>query len=394
VITKFIRVGGESIAANKGTSKYFYHNDHLGSVNVVTDINGTRVQLNEYDPWGAASRSEGSIDPDQRFTGQKLDPETGLYYYGGRYYDAEIGRFISADPFVQTIFDPQNLNRYSYVVNNPQNYTDPSGYFHKLVKKKHHGFSFFGTIFGFIFGGPIGALIGALTDFVPEARTAFRVLGIIGGIAMALNGHPEGLLYAASGALAFGKGSGFQYASMALGAAATAASLGGNGSGGGGSGPGIQVACTFCFGLFSSEAEAASRSRNESDGGGSPGARVWRSGGSEPNFRGLLQRAPSSSTASTKGFGSLSQTEALTINEALTAGAKWVGPGYQQLAPGVFRSADGLRQFRMTTSDILGRHGNIGPHVNFESFKAATDKIAAENLHMPIKGSGIGGGLP
>ena len=38
---------------------------------------------NEYDPWGGVSRSEGSIDPDARFTGQKLDAETGLYYYGG-----------------------------------------------------------------------------------------------------------------------------------------------------------------------------------------------------------------------------------------------------------------------------------------------------------------------
>jgi RHS repeat-associated protein len=44
---------------------------------------------------------------------------------------AEIGRFVSADPFVQTPYDPQNLNRYSYVVNSPQNYVDPDGYFHR-----------------------------------------------------------------------------------------------------------------------------------------------------------------------------------------------------------------------------------------------------------------------
>ena len=86
------------------------------------------MQLNEYDPWGGVSRSEGSIDPDTRFTGQKLDAETGLYYYGGRYYDAEISRFVSADPFVTQPSNPQNLDRYSYVTNNPQNYIDPSGY--------------------------------------------------------------------------------------------------------------------------------------------------------------------------------------------------------------------------------------------------------------------------
>ncbi len=147
VVIKYIRIGDENVASKRGANKYFYHNDHLGSVNVVTDINGTRVQLVEYDPWGTISRSEGTIDPTHRFTGKELDPETGLYYYGGRYYDAEIGRFISADPFVQTPFDPQNLNRYSYVLNSPQNYTDPSGYFHRHKKKG----GFFNSIFGKIF---------------------------------------------------------------------------------------------------------------------------------------------------------------------------------------------------------------------------------------------------
>jgi RHS repeat-associated protein len=140
VITKFIRVGGETVASKKRTAggtttQYFYHNDHLGSVNVITDITQMRVQLNEYDPWGTVSRTSGTIDPDTRFTGQKLDPETGLYYYGGRYYDNEIGRFVSADPFVQAPYDPQNLNRYSYVVNSPQNYVDPDGYFHRHKQK-------------------------------------------------------------------------------------------------------------------------------------------------------------------------------------------------------------------------------------------------------------------
>jgi RHS repeat-associated protein len=169
VITKFIRIGIENFASKKGTNKYFYHNDHLESVNVITDIAGTRVQLNEYDPWGTVSRSEGAIDPAHRFTGQKLDPETGLYYYGGRYYDAEIGRFISADPFVQTPLDPQNLNRYSYVVNNPQNYIDPDGYFHRHKKKKGGFFSRFFGIFSIIIGivtlQPELAAIGAAETF-------------------------------------------------------------------------------------------------------------------------------------------------------------------------------------------------------------------------------------
>ena len=70
-----------------------------------------------------------TCDPTHRFTGQELDPESGLYYYGGRYYDQEISRFISPDPYVQEPDDPQNLNRYTYVLNNPQGYVDPNGQF-------------------------------------------------------------------------------------------------------------------------------------------------------------------------------------------------------------------------------------------------------------------------
>jgi RHS repeat-associated protein len=84
--------------------------------------------LDEYDPWGSVSKNEGDCDPTHRFTGKELDPETGIYYYGGRYYDQEISRFISPDPFVPAPDDPQNLNRYSYALNNPQKYIDPTGY--------------------------------------------------------------------------------------------------------------------------------------------------------------------------------------------------------------------------------------------------------------------------
>jgi RHS repeat-associated protein len=73
--------------------------------------------------------------PTKRFNRKELDPESGLYYYGGRYYDPDLGRFVSPDPFVQEPGNPQNLNRYSYVLNNPQSYIDPSGYFFdKLFK--------------------------------------------------------------------------------------------------------------------------------------------------------------------------------------------------------------------------------------------------------------------
>jgi RHS repeat-associated protein len=71
--------------------------------------------------------SQGDLGTDKLFTGQKLD-STGLYFYNARYYDPAIGRFISADTIVQSISNPQVLNRYSYALNNPLKYTEPSGH--------------------------------------------------------------------------------------------------------------------------------------------------------------------------------------------------------------------------------------------------------------------------
>lgn len=141
VISKFFKIGNEILAARKGTNeKLFYHNDHLGGINVITKLDGTRSQLTEYDPWGKVSRQEGNADPSHRFTGQELDPESGLYYYAGRYYDSQLGRFISPDMMIPKPDDPQSLNRYSYSINNPQRYIDPSG---------HSFWDFFKQIFNF-----------------------------------------------------------------------------------------------------------------------------------------------------------------------------------------------------------------------------------------------------
>ena len=64
-----------------------------------------------------------------KFTGKELDADTGLYYYGARYYNAALGRFISQDPWEGDYTDPQTLNKYSYVMNNPLRYIDPTGKF-------------------------------------------------------------------------------------------------------------------------------------------------------------------------------------------------------------------------------------------------------------------------
>ena len=62
------------------------------------------------------------------FTGKKLDAETGLVYFGARYYIPKIGRFLTSDSIVQDPYNPQTLNRYTYCNNNPINLVDPTGH--------------------------------------------------------------------------------------------------------------------------------------------------------------------------------------------------------------------------------------------------------------------------
>jgi RHS repeat-associated protein len=82
-----------------------------------------------YYAWGGIRPGPNNALPtDYTFTGQKLDA-TGLMYYGARYYDAYLNRWIQPDTIVPQPGNPQDLNRYSYARNNPLKYVDPSGHF-------------------------------------------------------------------------------------------------------------------------------------------------------------------------------------------------------------------------------------------------------------------------
>lgn len=155
VATRHIFAGNNRVASVESTGHtYYYHQDHLGSSNSITDEAGQQVQLLEYYPFGEVrvNRSVPGVDVKHKFTGQELDVETRLYFYGARYYDPDLGRFISADPIVQAPFDPQTLNRYAYSRNNPVKYVDPTGHFFGL-----------GVILGAVVGAGIGATVAALT---------------------------------------------------------------------------------------------------------------------------------------------------------------------------------------------------------------------------------------
>ena len=109
---------------------YYYHEDNLKSSSVLTDSSGTRVEVNTWYPFGSVELADpqAAFQVSRRFTGQVFDAESGLYYYGARYFDPELGRFIQPDTTIPDLGNPQSYNRYAYCVNNPLRYTDPSGH--------------------------------------------------------------------------------------------------------------------------------------------------------------------------------------------------------------------------------------------------------------------------
>ena len=121
-------LNGGSVTTNVG---YYYHEDNLNSSCVLSGSGVTVQETNVYYPFGriqtTASQS-GTFQVSRQFTGQIKDDETGLYYYNARYYDPELGRFIQPDDIIPNLGNPQSYNRYSYVLNNPLRYTDPSGH--------------------------------------------------------------------------------------------------------------------------------------------------------------------------------------------------------------------------------------------------------------------------
>lgn len=91
--------------------RFYYHGDHLGSSNMITDAYGAVYQHLEYFPYGETWIEEGGSysgnTPAYKFTGKELDPETRLYYFGARYYDPVLSRWISADPILEKYLPPK-----------------------------------------------------------------------------------------------------------------------------------------------------------------------------------------------------------------------------------------------------------------------------------------------
>ena len=106
-----------------GGSVYFYHYDRLGSVRFMSDEGGNVVQEYVYDAFGNLVSGSGSVSQPYEYVGREgyyREEELGLYLLGQRWYDSEVGRFISRDPI-------EKANSYIYGKNNPIQFIDPDG---------------------------------------------------------------------------------------------------------------------------------------------------------------------------------------------------------------------------------------------------------------------------
>ena len=147
LVTAMTHTDNNGDNAEQREKRYYYHSDHLGSAQFVTDWRGRQYEHIEYTPYGELWIEEVAAGLDKlpfRFTGKEMDEETGLYYYGARYLDPKYSRWLSGDPALGEyipsagadtsklagmggVFNVVNLHLYHYAGNNPVKYIDPDG---------------------------------------------------------------------------------------------------------------------------------------------------------------------------------------------------------------------------------------------------------------------------
>ena len=130
IIREYHYLDGNVIFVRENSSiwkPYLAFTDNLGSILSVFDEEGRKVFDASYDAWGKQTITQNDIGLYRGYTGHEMLNEYDIINMNGRLYDPVIGRFFSPDNYVQMPFNSQNFNRYSYCLNNPLKYTDPSG---------------------------------------------------------------------------------------------------------------------------------------------------------------------------------------------------------------------------------------------------------------------------
>jgi RHS repeat-associated protein len=135
--TNYVFFDGERVARREypAGNVFYYFSDHLKTASVITDASGTIKSESDYYPWGGELQFTANDSNHYKFTGKERDSESGLDYFGARYYSNGLGRFVTPDwssnpvpvPYAD-LGDPQSLNQYSYVRNVPTVKVDLDGH--------------------------------------------------------------------------------------------------------------------------------------------------------------------------------------------------------------------------------------------------------------------------
>jgi RHS repeat-associated protein len=135
--SEYVFFDGERVARKDFPSNAvsYYFSDHLMTTDIVTDAQGNIENESDFYPWGGELQFASNDSNHYKFTGKERDSETGLDYFGARYYSNGLGRFITPDwskapvpvPYAD-LNDPQSLNQYTYVRNIPTTRFDADGH--------------------------------------------------------------------------------------------------------------------------------------------------------------------------------------------------------------------------------------------------------------------------
>jgi RHS repeat-associated protein len=359
--------------------KFFYHEDASGNVQFVSDPNGSLIERYSYSPFGSFSiydpnwnpQSASSVGNRFYFQGREYLAGLGIYDFRNRAYSPAIGRFLQMDP----IRFAGGSNLYRFAGNDPVNGGDPLG----LQELDDGGNG------GSASGGAFQLPQQEVDGYLPPDSTSSGGMPFAGGargFTQTTGPNTASFTFVRSP---------YKKAQPQIDVAADSSALpGGGGAGGGGSlgaalgqfwnkylsfDKAIQQAIEHGLSWLSTPHMTPGRAFVEQN---IPGL-----GQIDHNIDQILTHVPIliggiSGPGALGGFGNVAGG-LTTVENALTGAEAYLGPNYQEIAPNVFRSADGLRQFRMNTNDLFGPSA----HVHFESI-APNGRAILETSHVDI----------
>ena len=214
LVTAMTHTDNNGDNAEQREKRYYYHSDHLGSAQFVTDWRGRQYEHIEYTPYGELWIEEVAAGLDKlpfRFTGKEMDEETGLYYYGARYFDPKYSRWLSGDPALGDyipkaptddeakkhnenlpgmggVYNIVNLHLYHYAGNNPVKYEDPDGAFILMVGLSNTAGGGLGVSnnSGFFVSLPLNGKDASIGTYTISQTGAYIGLGASSGIELTL----------------------------------------------------------------------------------------------------------------------------------------------------------------------------------------------------------------